>query len=401
MDINPGKQFTVVFSQRLDSSNCPAFEEKCMEQLKGIGPETELVMDMDQTEYISSAGLRMILRLRKAFQKCRMINVGPAIFEVLETTGFTSFLQIRRKPMAIPPVEGEPIARGSNGEIYLIQEDVIVKMFTERTSIGEIEEEWENARTAVLLGIPSVICYAVVNDGTRNGIMFERLQTRTMDKLIYEDYEHFDSYADQFADLFHDIHSTRDLKKELASVIERQLSLVERADYLSETEKEELRSFIRAIPDKDTVVHGDFHPRNIGITDGELIAIDMAEIGYGHPVFDFVSTYYDLVFEGIAFPEAAPFFFGLEVPDLKRLWDRTLQRYFGGLTDEEAAWINEMLDQLVGLRSILLPVLHPNKPKEKHEEWIRLGRERLNGHLEELAGKIRLFDEKYLGSNDI
>ena len=34
------------------------------------------------------------------------------------------------------------------------------------------------------------------------------------------------------------------------------------------------------------------------------------------------------------------------------------------------------------------------------EEWIRLGRERLNGHLEELAGKIRLFDEKYLGRTD-
>jgi hypothetical protein len=47
----------------------------------------------------------------------------------------------------------------------------------------------------------------------------------------------------------------------------------------------------------------------------------------------------------------------------------------------------------------ILPVLHPNKPKEKHEEWIRIGRDKLTGKLEELNEKIRIFDEKYLKRN--
>ena len=355
-----------------------------------------MIIDLQDLVYISSAGLRLILRLSKKYPSCIVANVSNEVYSILEMTGFVSFLTIRRKPMIIPPVEGEPIARGSNGEIYAIEDDTIVKMFTDKTSLEEIEEEWANARTAVSLGIPSVICFAVVNDGTRNGIMFEKLQTKTLDRLIYSDYGNFDRYGDMFAELFYTIHQTRDLKKGLSSVIKQQLSYVERAHYLSESEREQLKNFLLAVPETDTVIHGDFHPRNIGMADGELIAMDMAEIGYGHPVFDFVSTYYDLVFSGKTFPSVTSYFFGLEIPDLRRLWDRMLQWYFKGLSREDADWINEMLDDLVGLRTILLPVLHPNKPKEKHDEWIRIGREKLTGKLKELNEKIRIFDEKFI-----
>ena len=399
MEAENSARLELRFPVKLDSGNAPAFEEKCREQLEGVSTGTEVIMDMQDLTYISSAGLRVILRLSKKYSAYTVVNVCNEVYAVLEMSGFTSLLTVRRKPMIIAPVEGEPIARGSNGAIYAIEADTIVKMFTDKTSLQEIEEEWANARTAVSLGIPSVICFAVVNDGNRNGIMFEKLQTQTLDRLIYSDYDHFDRYADMFTELFYTIHQTRDLKKELKPVIGQELSLVERADYLTESEKEQLKTFFRNLPEADTVVHGDYHPRNIGMADGELIAMDMAEIGYGHPVFDFVSTYYDLIFSGRIYPDVTPVFFGLEIPDLKRLWDRMLQQYFGGLSEEEAEWINDLMDELVGLRTIFLPVLHPNKPKEKHEEWIRIGRDKLTGKLEELNEKIRIFDEKYLKRN--
>lgn len=388
--------FVVKLLEKMDSDTVPAFTEKVNEQIEGLDKETEVILDMEDTIYISSIALRMIQRIHKAYPKCVCVNVRPEVYETLEMVGFTSFLNIRRIPMQIPPVEGEPIARGSNGQIYSIGGDTIVKMFTEKTQMPEIEEEWAKARTAVSLGIPSVICYAVVNDGTRNGIMFEKLQTKTLDRLIYEDYENFDKYADMFARLFREIHETRDVMKELSSVKDQQIALVDRALYLSEKEREDLKNFLNDFPDSDTVVHGDFHPRNIGTTEGELIAMDMAEIGYGNPVFDFMSTYYDLVFSGKNFPEVTKFFFGLEIPDLRRLWDRMLQTYFGGLSKEEADFINEMMDDLVGFRTILLPVLHPNNTKEKHAKWTEIGRNCLDGKLEELSKKVKIFDTDYL-----
>lgn len=396
MENEKNEGFRIMFPERLDTGSAPLFEKQLKEQVEGLASDTNIIMDLDNLTYISSTGLRIILRLKKSFPRCEMVNVGPEPRKILEMTGFTDFMIVHLKPMVIPPVEGEIIARGSNGEIYSIGEDIIVKMFTEKTTLAEIEEEWNKAKTAFTLGIPCVICYSVVNDGKRNGIMFEKLNTKTLDKLIYKDYENFDRYADMFADLFYSIHTTSDRNRKLMSVKENQISLVESADYLTDKEKTELYSFLKSIPETDTIIHGDFHPRNLGMVDGELIAIDMAEIGYGHPVFDFVSTYYDLVFSGRTFPEVTPFFFGLEIPDLKRLWDRMLQQYFGGLSEEDANWINEMLDELVGLRTIMLPILHPNKPKEKHEEWIRIGRERLDGKLVELSEKVRRFDHDFL-----
>lgn len=86
---------TLVFALdgRLDTTTAPDLENE-LGDLNGI---EELVIDMENLDYISSAGLRVILKAQKIMNEkgsMKLKNVGESIMEVFEITGFSDFLTI-------------------------------------------------------------------------------------------------------------------------------------------------------------------------------------------------------------------------------------------------------------------------------------------------------------------
>jgi anti-anti-sigma factor len=78
---------------RIDASNAAFAEEKIF-AIKNDNPGMHTVVDADKLEYISSAGLRVILRLRKEEPQLAIINVSPEVYEVFDMTGFADILTI-------------------------------------------------------------------------------------------------------------------------------------------------------------------------------------------------------------------------------------------------------------------------------------------------------------------
>ena len=84
----------LTLSGRLDTTTAPELENVIATQTDGV---TELEIDMEKLEYISSAGLRVILKTQKALtQKAglKLINVSDDVREVFDITGFSDFLTI-------------------------------------------------------------------------------------------------------------------------------------------------------------------------------------------------------------------------------------------------------------------------------------------------------------------
>ena len=80
---------------RVDASNAAAAEAKIF-AIKAQNPGKHVVLDADQLEYISSAGLRVILKLRKEAPKLAIINVAADVYEVLDMTGFTDMVTVEK-----------------------------------------------------------------------------------------------------------------------------------------------------------------------------------------------------------------------------------------------------------------------------------------------------------------
>ncbi|MCR5399524.1 MAG: STAS domain-containing protein [Lachnospiraceae bacterium] len=89
-----GKKLTVGIEGRLDTTTAPQLEGDLRTAVDGI---EELVFDLDKLEYISSAGLRVLLSALKVMNRqgsMTIKNVKPEIMEIFEVTGFVDILNI-------------------------------------------------------------------------------------------------------------------------------------------------------------------------------------------------------------------------------------------------------------------------------------------------------------------
>ena len=83
-----------VLEGRLDTVTAPALEKELKAALEGV---SELTLDFGKLEYISSAGLRVLLSAQKTMNKqgeMKILNVNETIMEIFEVTGFADILTI-------------------------------------------------------------------------------------------------------------------------------------------------------------------------------------------------------------------------------------------------------------------------------------------------------------------
>ncbi len=89
-----GNELFVAVEGRLDTTTAPQLEEDVRQNLEGI---KRLVFDFEKLEYISSAGLRVLLAMQKIMNKqgsMTIKNVNETVMEVFEVTGFVDILTI-------------------------------------------------------------------------------------------------------------------------------------------------------------------------------------------------------------------------------------------------------------------------------------------------------------------
>ena len=89
-----GSKLTLALEGRLDTTTAPQLEAEVKGSLGGVA---ELVLDFSQLEYLSSAGLRVILAAQKIMNKQGSMvirHVNETILEVFEVTGFSDILTI-------------------------------------------------------------------------------------------------------------------------------------------------------------------------------------------------------------------------------------------------------------------------------------------------------------------
>lgn len=89
-----GEQLTVVIEGRVDTTTAPTLEEEVKASVDGI---TELIFDFAKVDYISSAGLRVLLSMQKVMNKQGSMVVKGAnddIKEIFDVTGFVDILNI-------------------------------------------------------------------------------------------------------------------------------------------------------------------------------------------------------------------------------------------------------------------------------------------------------------------
>ena len=324
----------IAVAGRIDASNAAEAEEKIF-AIKNDHPGKHAVVDADQLEYISSAGLRVILRLRKEAPKLAIINVASDVYEVLDMTGFTDMVTVEK---AYPKmsVEGcEFIAKGANGAVYRYDAETILKTYFAKDALPEIKQERENARRAFVLGINTAIPYGIVRVGDSYGTVTELLNAVSVTKLIRNDPEDLSQAAKYYIDMLKSIHA---IQVEDGEVPDMKETALDWADFVSqhipEDQGKKLRALIQAVPKRNTLMHGDYHTNNIMVQNGKPLLIDMDTLCMGHPVFELGSMFNAFVGYSELDHQNMLDFFGYTFETAGKFWNLALKMYLG--TEDEA-----------------------------------------------------------------
>lgn len=321
---------TLKLSGHIDSTNAGAVEEE-INRICAENPAASILVDCEQLEYLSSAGLRVLLRLRKAVSDLSLVNVSSDVYEVFEMTGFTEMINIRKAYRTIS-VEGcEVIGQGANGKIYRIGPDTIVKVFLNPDSLQEIQRERELARSAFVLGIPTAIPYDVVRiEGGGYGSVFELLDAKSFAKLLIDGEKTVDELAQMSIELLKQIHSTTIKPGSMPDMKAIALDWVDfLKDYLPADAWEKLHALIDAVPVDEHMLHGDYHLKNVMLQNGECLLIDMDTLCHGHPVFELASMFNAYRGYSETNHEQIKDFLGIDYDTAGNFWRKSLQLYLG------------------------------------------------------------------------
>ena len=344
---------------RIDASNA-ADAEKEIAEIRNANKGMHTVLDADLLEYISSAGLRIILRLRKEEPKLAIINVSPEVYSVFEMTGFTEMITIEKTYPRIS-VEGcEFIAKGANGAVYRYDNETIVKQYFNRDALPEIMQERENSRKAFVLGVNTAIPYGIVRIGDGYGRLTELLNATSVTKLIRANTEDLSQSVAYFIDTIKEVHA---IETEPGDLPDFKKWVLEWADflagYLDEAHAQKMRTLIEGIPDSNLIIHGDYHTNNVMIQNGEPILIDMDTLAVGHPILELGSMFNAYVGFGELNKAGIEDFFNFDIDTANRFWRLSLERYFG--TDDENAITNaENKAKVIGYMRLLRRCLRRN-----------------------------------------
>ena len=333
----------IKLSGRIDANNAADVEAMTAQKISESPGEVP-VFDASELEYISSAGLRVLLKFRKQFgTSIDVINASSDVYDIFEVTGFTELLNVRKKLREVS-IEGcEVIGGGNFSTVYRLDPETIVKVFTHPTATLEsADSDRKTSREVFIHDIPTAIAYDVVKVGERYGLVYEMIDADTVSRTLRKQPERRDELALKMSRLMKKLHTTEfkpgtfpDARDILHSMIQRPYSI----GMIDADDKARIDELIDGLAYRNTFVHLDYHPNNVMVSNDELVLIDVGGAGLGNPIADLLISYAQFVviarFAAEHGSKAHEQGIGLDAKTLGAMWNVMMPDYFG--TTDKAA----------------------------------------------------------------
>jgi len=377
------KELTIFLEGELNSYNADNVEKEIEETIK---PQSfdRLVLDFSHISYISSAGLRIILKLKQRYNDFSVVETSLEVYDVFSMTGFTNIMDIKKGLKRIYLSGAQVIGDGYYSTVYRIDKDTIIKVFERVSDPEQIERELKLAKEAFVLGIPTAISFDIVRvDDGKLGVRYEMLDCMSLKNAYIEYPDKFDELTDKYASLLKKMNTTEcfdpNIPDKKAAYIVK-LGKIEQ--FLPKEANEKLLKMFKAIPDRNTLIHGDCHFKNIMVQNGELLLIDMDTLSVGYPIFEFAALYAPYCAFNEDDPGNSLRFFGIEDEKVEALYEGLLKRYFDNPTQE----IKDKI-KIVGYVHMIRWTSNNDSSNEK----------RLNGCKERLLKLLEKYDDLDIG----
>ena len=383
------KSLVLEFSGSITVMNSGSVGQELM-KIREEHKQEQLVFDFEKLDFVSSSGLRVLLNMAKTEKKkIQVFNVNSVIYEVLDDTGLTSILETHKAMKQYTSKGLELIGQGANGAVYRMDRENVIKVFQKTAPLEDIERERNLSKQALIEGIPTAISYTVAKVDDCYGIMFELIDAVPLSFELKSDPEGYDRNTGKYIDLYKKIHETEGDPKQFPNIKSIYHKAIEGcAEYYSQEELSKLKALVDSVPDRNTLIHGDYHPNNIMYQNGELVLIDMGDMSIGHPIFDFLATAATQVNLVKLSPEYAEGHTRMPAELITKTWRRLFDTYFEEYTKEERDRIEDQVNTFSKIKVALAPVFGRGASKEIIQASVDDAKANLLPRIDSLIGAV-------------
>lgn len=384
-------------SGRIDADNAGIIEAEISSQL-AENPGEAPAFDATNLKYISSAGLRVLLRFRKmSGAKLDVLNVSDEVYNIFSVTGFTELFNVKKKLREISVDGLEIIGSGGFSTVYRLDAETVIKVFNKHSAgFDEAERDRAASRGAFIHGIPTAIAYDTVRVGEYYGLVYEMIDVDTLAATVKNHPERLERLSIKTAHLMKKLHTTefepgtfRDGRDKLREMIQNPYDM----KFITADDKEFLDGVIDRIPYKNTFLHMDYHPKNIMVSGDDLILIDVGGAGLGDPIIDLLISY--AFFVGLSFKAGESVrkfherFMGLSTQTLCEMWNVITREYFGTSDKNILARYDETMSAYSLLFMLHLMTFGKLVSDDERREKVA----EIMNHLRESAGSLKPIKE--------
>ena len=279
---------TLYFEGELNSYNADNIEKEVEDILSKETFKT-LNLDFSNLHYISSAGLRIVLKLKQKYDDVHVLEASLEVYDVFSMTGFTNIMDVKKALKRIYISGAEVIGEGFFSTVYRINKDTIIKVFNRTSDPNQIERELKLAKEAFVLGIPTAISFDIVKVDDKLGVRFEMLDCMSLKNAFLNNKDQYDKLLDKYTELLKKINTTECLNPMIPDAKKNWLEKVGVIKNEIGDKYYKVLKMMEEIPERKTFVHGDCHFKNIMVQGEDLLLIDMDTLSVGHPIFELAS----------------------------------------------------------------------------------------------------------------
>ena len=323
------KTLTLFLEGELNSYNADNIEKEIDNILKEQTFD-KLVLDFSHISYISSAGLRIVLKLKQKYNKVSIVETSLEVYDIFQMTGFTNIMDIKKGLKRVYISGAEVVGTGYYSTVYRVDKDTIIKVFNRVSDPAQIERELTLAKEAFVLGIPTAISFDIVRVDDKLGVRFEMLDCESLKNMVIKYPDRMHEFLEKYAHLLKQMNTTECNSSIVPDMKQAYLTKLEKIEeYLPKDTYAKLVKMFKAIPERKTLIHGDCHFKNIMVQKDELLLIDMDTLSVGYPIFELAALYAPYVAFNEDDPGNSLRFFGIKDEDGARLYDALINLYFG------------------------------------------------------------------------
>lgn len=361
-----GNDVIVSVGGYIDSQTAPEFGDYIV-KIHDDNPTKKIIIDFDEVEMITSAGIRQLLLFEKKNYNYQLINIKKEVATVLDLTGMFDILKLEDKIMSISTKGCKVLGKGFSSCVYKLDDEKIAKVYYKIPNIDQAIRERMIAKQAFIKGVPTEICYCLCEAEGMPGLVYELVDAKTLLSMFAEDENTIDKYVKDYVKLVKQMHSFNgdgitgiyNEKQRVGECVNKVCT------ELTPEYAEKLKKVYDSVEDKNVLLHGDIHPANVMLTQRGMLFIDLSEMSVGDEIFDLMYLYRTLMLFSMIPGDNYAITRQQEI----HLWNEFVKEYYKN-EDEKIKKQQLHTIKVLGLTSIISRFLKPNANKEILEMFL-------------------------------